>query len=78
MDPSTWEEFPFVQRPLSFYEQCAEENGLGFETLGRGREIGYPHEDAMSENYFVVVRPVRVASGARRSSLASVLPEPTG
>ena len=36
-----WKEFPFVQRPVGFYEELARRHGLRVETLGEMGTFGY-------------------------------------
>jgi len=54
-ESSRWKEFPFMKRPLSFYEGIARNCSLDFESLGCGREIGFSHEDALADNSFIAV-----------------------
>jgi 2-polyprenyl-3-methyl-5-hydroxy-6-metoxy-1,4-benzoquinol methylase len=39
--PAKWMEFPYVQRPLEFYESLASQSGLEMKVLGQLGEYGY-------------------------------------
>jgi cyclopropane fatty-acyl-phospholipid synthase-like methyltransferase len=40
-DESRWKDLPYVKRPLEFYEQLAQRNGLTVRSLGKMSEFGY-------------------------------------
>ncbi len=48
---SQWHEFPFVQRPVAFYESLSGRYGLRMDVLGQHKDLGYPLEDAARRNY---------------------------
>jgi SAM-dependent methyltransferase len=62
--PSRWLEFPFVQRPISYYQECAQRVGLVAQILGRGEDFGMTKNDIASQNYLLSFRKVQgVSSG---------------
>ena len=51
--PSRWLEFPFVQRPLSFYSALARASQLEMTVLGKGHELGIPDGDVSGRNFYL-------------------------
>ena len=54
--PSHWKGFPFVQRPLEFYESLAARHGLRMRNLGQLRDWGYTRKVAGQFNHMLEFR----------------------
>jgi SAM-dependent methyltransferase len=54
--PSRWLEFPFLQRPLSFYSEMAQQAGLQTEFLGLGKDFGLTETDIACLNHYLAFR----------------------
>ncbi len=46
-----WKEFPYVRRPLRFYENLAQRHGFRMKELGQVRDSGYTPNTAQSGQY---------------------------
>ena len=48
-----WAEFPFVKRPVSFYESLAARCGMSMQNKGSLFDLGYPKELPGHRNYML-------------------------
>jgi hypothetical protein len=55
----TWEEFPFVKRPLSFYEGLAAKNGMVVRDLGSLADLGYDLDEGGTNRMLEIRERVR-------------------
>lgn len=62
-----WLEFPFMQRPLSFYEDMAASVGLGVTVLGQLHELGFSANTAGRDGYMLAFRPAETPRASKRS-----------
>ena len=53
MQSSTWLEFPFNQRDVSFYGQAAKRHGLKMTQLGKLKTLGFSLESDEKENHLL-------------------------
>ena len=50
LPPGRWKEFPYLQRPLEFYQAAGRRHGLDVEALGELRDFGYTTKVAGHHN----------------------------